>query len=516
MPDRPVAGQLEDRALPLEVDGRRIRGVIPYGVESHDLGGFREVIDRGALDGASLDELVAVVEHAGVPIGRHPRTLELEDRNDGMHWAVEPPHSRQDVVEAVERGDLRSGSWRMRVARERWDGDTRHITAIAELRHVALVAAPAYPTAAVELRSQPSQEPVMPDLPITPPAPAAEPQATPTSPAPAAVAAPPAPALAPVEDRNAPEGPGLPVESRNVSSGRAQGLTDRFRAAGFPGERAVLPWQDYEDRALVWSGSVDGINRHPAPAAAGLGYDQRWIWPLFARVGVEEGVTSVDVPTQSARTLATPANMVRAVDAVTAKPENATTVQIVSTALKQVAVKTSGIPNVYLESSALATIVNDDLTLALNDALDSLVLAAIASAGFSPLGTDNPYVAYRKAVTVMRAAGYNPDLLILTPAADEALDIMVSGVSGGTADFVNAPGQGGPDAVFRMARRVSKTIPAPAIVDTRALGKYYASPVSLAKFEENAGATNTSLVRLETHAVFGLERQPAAIRIAAA
>ena len=39
--------------------------------------------------------------------------------------------------------------------------------------------------------------------------------------------------------------------------------------------------------------------------------------------------------------------------------------------------------------------------------------------------------------------------------------------------------------------------------------------MSLARFEENAGKTNTSLVRLETHAVFGVERQNAAVRIAA-
>jgi hypothetical protein len=37
----------------------------------------------------------------------------------------------------------------------------------------------------------------------------------------------------------------------------------------------------------------------------------------------------------------------------------------------------------------------------------------------------------------------------------------------------------------------------------------------LARFEENAGKTNTSLVRLEGHAAFGVERQTAAIRIAA-
>jgi hypothetical protein len=63
--------------------------------------------------------------------------------------------------------------------------------------------------------------------------------------------------------------------------------------------------------------------------------------------------------------------------------------------------------------------------------------------------------------------------------------------------------------------RVSKTVAAPIVVDAAAFGKLYASPVSLATFEENAGKTNSSLVRMELHAVFGVERQDAAIRIAA-
>jgi hypothetical protein len=69
--------------------------------------------------------------------------------------------------------------------------------------------------------------------------------------------------------------------------------------------------------------------------------------------------------------------------------------------------------------------------------------------------------------------------------------------------------------IFNLNKRISKTIPAAAVVDSTALGKMYASRVSLARFEENAGKTNTSLVRLETHAVFGVERQNAAVRIAA-
>ena len=156
MPDRPVAGTLEDRALPLEVEhGRRLRGLIPYGVESRDLGGWREVIDPAALRGAPWTTWWSTVDHAGVPLGRYPGTLEVEDRADGLHWSVEPAASRADLREAVERGDLRAGSWRMRVARDEWRGDVRHVPEIAELRDVAVVTAPAYPAAAVELRTTP-------------------------------------------------------------------------------------------------------------------------------------------------------------------------------------------------------------------------------------------------------------------------------------------------------------------------------------------------------------------------
>jgi HK97 family phage major capsid protein/HK97 family phage prohead protease len=153
-PNRPTAGSVEERQAPaVAVDGRRLRGVIPYGVESRDMGGWREVIEPGALRSANLDSLVATVDHAGLPLGRYPTTLELEDRAEGAHWSVEPPSSRPDVREAVERGDLRAGSWRMIVGREEWRGDVRHVHEISELRDVSVVTDPAYPAASVELRS---------------------------------------------------------------------------------------------------------------------------------------------------------------------------------------------------------------------------------------------------------------------------------------------------------------------------------------------------------------------------
>lgn len=172
MPDRPAPGDLETRAAPEAaaptVDGRRLRGVLPYGVESRDLGGWQEIIEPGALAAARMDDLVATVDHGGVPLGRFPGTLEVENRDDGLHWAVTLPESRGDVREAVERGDLRASSWRMIVKRDEWRGHVRHVHEIAELRDVAVVTTPAYAAARAELRSAPEPDSPPPAAPADP------------------------------------------------------------------------------------------------------------------------------------------------------------------------------------------------------------------------------------------------------------------------------------------------------------------------------------------------------------
>ena len=47
--NRPTPGQIRNANTPLEANGKRIRGVIPYNIESRDLGGWKEIIDPGAL-----------------------------------------------------------------------------------------------------------------------------------------------------------------------------------------------------------------------------------------------------------------------------------------------------------------------------------------------------------------------------------------------------------------------------------------------------------------------------------
>ena len=43
---RPQPGSVETRMAPqTTIEGKRLRGIVPYGTESRDLGGWREVIE---------------------------------------------------------------------------------------------------------------------------------------------------------------------------------------------------------------------------------------------------------------------------------------------------------------------------------------------------------------------------------------------------------------------------------------------------------------------------------------
>jgi hypothetical protein len=105
------------------------------------------------------------------------------------------------------------------------------------------------------------------------------------------------------------------------------------------------------------------------------------------------------------------------------------------------------------------------------------------------------------------AAGYSADTVILAPVDSLALDLLLNPTDGyyfaAMARSVSAPA-GGP--VFGLNIRVSKAPTVPVVLDASAAGKLYVGPVGFARFEENAGQTNTSTVRLEGSAQFGVER----------
>lgn len=491
---RPGPGKVETRHTEITAEGRKIRGLVPFGIESRDMGGWKEVIEPTALRAAKLDELIARVDHAGVPIGRFPGTLDVEERSDGLHWAVTPPESRQDLLEAIERGDLRAGSWQMVVGRDEWRGDTRHVHEISELRDVSVVSSPAYPAATVEYRAAPTttKEDEMSES--TSEERTAEERAEdkPTEErSEVRVVSEPAPVLQ-VEDRSGPE--------------QFHSLADAFKARGFPAQTATLEWG--EARTLTF-GAIDNLSlvrRDGAP----LGADQRWVWPAFESVAVGSDVTSVQVFSQATRTLGTASDVIRSINATSTKPSVQTAGTVTAVSLSQVAAIEAGIPNVYLENQGLQSIVETDLRLTVNTGLDSLVNTGLATSGTVSKGSNDQLTAIRKGITAVTAGGYSPNVLVIDAAGAESLDLTRT--AGTEAFYVFGPGRFAPNEVFGLNIRVSKTA-GTAVVDTSAFGKLYVSPISLARFEENAGATNTSTVRLEGNAAFGVERTVAAARI---
>jgi len=511
---RPTTGTVEARTAAVDVDAKRIRGLIPYGVESRDLGGWREVIEPGAFASTSIDDLRAVIDHAGVPLGRYPNTLDVEDSADGLRWSVDPPESRSDVVEAIERGDMRAGSWRMVVSRDRWEGEVRHVEAISELKDVTIVGAetPAYEAALVEYRTtdgERRQKGATMDPQETGAASVESTESETTEPTtedrtvePAAAA----PTTEPI-----PAG-SLRVEGR-VSAPRRRGLADEFRSAGFPGEIASVPWQTFEDRAVTWSPSVNLLNQVDRQGGA-FPFDQRYAWTVLERNPVDSSVTSVSTFVQFSSDAAT--GVVRPNIASTAdKAEVTTGLDLATTPLACVAAVESNIPTIVLAQPSVDRIINRDLAMVVNDGLDSLVVDTFAASGHQAPGSDQPLVSYRKAMTTLYADGYNPDTIILTPAAAEALDVLVTGLTNGSADFVFPAGGFSPDRVFSMRKIISKAVPSTTILDSRAYGQLYVSPAQLTTHEQDGGLTNKSRVRLELNAACGVERQDAAVRIAA-
>jgi len=169
--ERRFVNQTRDPGLKVEYRDCRGEENVPhitgtavvFNSESRDLGGFREVIDPAALDkffetrGDEVDVAALWSHDTSQVLGRTPNTLTLHRDKDGLHFTLVPPSSRQDIVELVERSDVRGASFAFTVSKggEAW-GDSegtaiRTITEIDELFEISLVLQPAYESTQVGL-----------------------------------------------------------------------------------------------------------------------------------------------------------------------------------------------------------------------------------------------------------------------------------------------------------------------------------------------------------------------------
>jgi len=138
-----------------------------YSRLSLDLGGFKEEILPGAFDKIlrkRSQDVVALFNHdSNIVLGRTSSgTLELSSDDKGLRYVVTPPVSRADVLELIQRRDVRGSSFAFTVDkngesfRTGDDGKAvRQIREVSGLYDVGPVLVPAYPqtSASVAMRS---------------------------------------------------------------------------------------------------------------------------------------------------------------------------------------------------------------------------------------------------------------------------------------------------------------------------------------------------------------------------
>jgi len=144
-------------------DGKSLSGyAIVFGKPSKDLGGFTEVINKGALDGVDLSDVYMVNNHdlSQVLASTKAGTLKLNVDDKGLHFDAKLPKTTtaDDTYENVKDGNISSMSFSFAVAK---DGDVftkgddgkvvRTIKQVKSLFDVSVVAIPAYDDANVQV-----------------------------------------------------------------------------------------------------------------------------------------------------------------------------------------------------------------------------------------------------------------------------------------------------------------------------------------------------------------------------
>lgn len=144
-----------------------IRGVpIVFGQKSHDLGGFREVIHKSAMEFSLRErpDVFAYIAHDPARVlGRTKSgTLRLMLGDRQLECEIDPPDTTEaaNVQESIRRGDVSGMSFRFWVPEggDRWTWSAEDDTMIRDVYamvvgEVSIVSEPAYPQTTVAVRS---------------------------------------------------------------------------------------------------------------------------------------------------------------------------------------------------------------------------------------------------------------------------------------------------------------------------------------------------------------------------
>lgn len=152
-----------------KAEGNKIIGLpAVYNSQTNICNMFYEIIERGALDGADLTDVLFFVNHdtSKIPLARSRRNngnstmlLTVDDRGLNMESDVDVVNNSdaRSLYSAVSRGDMTGMSFMFSVKEDEWENldsnmPTRRIKKIARVREVSAVNFPAYTSTEINAR----------------------------------------------------------------------------------------------------------------------------------------------------------------------------------------------------------------------------------------------------------------------------------------------------------------------------------------------------------------------------
>lgn len=119
----------------------------PYLLYEFDRVQYFEVIDRNALVGADMSDVIMQYNHEGKVLARQSnKTLGIEADESGLFTFADLSKSRaaQDLYEEINNGLITKMSWAFKVLEDAYDRDT-HTRTILKIKKVYDVSAVSYP-----------------------------------------------------------------------------------------------------------------------------------------------------------------------------------------------------------------------------------------------------------------------------------------------------------------------------------------------------------------------------------
>lgn len=148
-------------------DGTESREVEGYAAVfdkwSHDLGWFKERINRSAFNDVDMTDVVATFNHNfdNVLARSGSKTLTLSVDSKGLRYSFTAPNTTagNDLLENIRNGNVKGSSFMFTVKEQKWTDksgdeiDEREITQIGRLIELGPVTMPAYPDTTAAKRS---------------------------------------------------------------------------------------------------------------------------------------------------------------------------------------------------------------------------------------------------------------------------------------------------------------------------------------------------------------------------